>query len=216
QYRNDSYPDLDDTSVIAMAMQYADAQRYAQTIERAAGWLAGMQSKNGGFAACDADNTHYALNDIPFADHDALLDPPTEDVTGSCVALFALLGDNWRGPRERALAFLTRRQQPHGAWWGRWGCNYIYGTWKVLYALELAGIPATDARVQRAVQWLLSVQREDGSFGESNDTYNLGAARAAPGSGEATPEQTAWALMALMAAGQADSDAVARGVDWLL
>lgn len=216
QYRNDCYPDLDDTSIIAFTMQRADRHRYAQTIESATDWLAGMQSTNGGFAAFDADNTHYAFNDIPFADHGALLDPPTEDVTGSCVALFSVLGDGRIEQRDKALDFLSKMQQPCGAWWGRWGCNYIYGTWKVLYAFELSGIPTDDARIRRAVDWLLSTQHDDGSFGESNDTYNLGEARAAPGSGEATPEQTAWALMALMAGGCAKSDAVRRGIDWLL
>src|SRR5699024_6792986 len=123
---------------------------YAETIGRAAGWLAGMQSKNGGFASFDVDNTHYALNDIPFADHEALLDPPTEDVTGHCLALFAVLGGSLREQRDRALAYLKREQQPCGAWWGRWGCNYIYGTWTVLSAFELAGIPSDDARIRHA------------------------------------------------------------------
>ncbi|MGH8127460.1 MAG: squalene--hopene cyclase [Gammaproteobacteria bacterium] len=213
QYRNDYYPDLDDTSVVGWAMHQIDATGYAEPIERAATWLAGLQSKNGGFAAFDADNTHYALNEIPFADHGALLDPPTEDVTGRCVAFFSRLGERYHVPRDRALAYLTRTQQPNGAWWGRWGCNYIYGTWSVLVAFEQAGITPDDARVRRAVEWLKSIQQEDGGFGESNDSY---ANPALAGHGIATPEQTAWAVLALVAAGEAHSAAAARGIEWLL
>ncbi|MGA7964483.1 MAG: squalene--hopene cyclase [Gammaproteobacteria bacterium] len=213
QYRNDYYPDLDDTSVVAWAMHQADTTGYAERIERAAHWLAGLQSKNGGFAAFDADNTHYALNEIPFADHGALLDPPTEDVTARCVAFFSRLGERYRIPRDRALAYLTRTQQQNGAWWGRWGCNYIYGTWSVLAAFEQSGIAPEDARVRRAVAWLQSVQQEDGGFGETNDSY---ADPTLAGRGVATPEQTAWALLALLAAGEAQSAAVERGIAWLL
>ncbi|MDN5864756.1 MAG: squalene--hopene cyclase [Gammaproteobacteria bacterium] len=216
QYRNDYYPDLDDTSMVGWAMHRADRERYAGAISRAADWLAGMQSKNGGFAAFDADNTHYVLNEIPFADHGALLDPPTEDVSGRCVALFSLLGEPYRTVRDKAIEYLNGTQQDNGAWWGRWGCNYIYGTWSVLSALELAGVPREDEHVRRAVAWLKSVQHEDGGFGETNDTYNLGEACAPSGTGAATPEQTAWALLALMAGGEAHSDAVTRGIDWLL
>ena len=213
QYRNDYYPDLDDTSMVAWVMHRRDPEAYAGRIERAAAWLAGMQSKNGGFAAFDADNTYYYLNEIPFADHGALLDPPTEDVTARCVALFALLGARHQKPLERALDYLTREQRADGSWWGRWGCNFIYGTWSVLMALELAGVAPSDGRMRRAVAWLKSVQKEDGSFGETNDTYED---EALAGTGPSTPEQTAWALLGLMAAGEADSDAVGRGVDWLL
>ncbi|MGH8271148.1 MAG: squalene--hopene cyclase [Gammaproteobacteria bacterium] len=213
QYVNDYYPDLDDTSVVAWAMHQANAEDRAESIHRAADWLAGMQSRNGGFGAFDADNTSYYLNEIPFADHGALLDPPTEDVTARCLSFFSLLGERYRKPRERALAFLTRAQRPSGAWWGRWGTNYIYGTWSVLTALEMIGIPAADERVRRAVAWLKSVQNADGSFGETNDSYEN---RQPPGTGPATPEQTAWALLGLMAGGEATSAEVQRGIAWLL
>ncbi len=213
QYRNDYYPDLDDTSVVAWAMHRRDFRAYEDRIERAASWLAGMQSKNGGFAAFDADNTYYYLNEIPFADHGALLDPPTEDVTARCAALFALLGERYRKPRERAIEYLRQKQRPNGSWWGRWGTNYIYGTWSVLMAFELANVPVSDACVRRAAAWLKSVQKEDGSFGETNDSYE--DSRLA-GTGPSTPEQTAWALLGLMAAGEADSEAVRRGIHWLL
>ncbi|MDE2024048.1 MAG: squalene--hopene cyclase [Gammaproteobacteria bacterium] len=213
QYRNDYYPDLDDTAAVAWAMHRSGVAEYRARIARAAHWLAGMQSRDGGFASFDADNTHHYLNEIPFADHGALLDPPTEDVTGRCVALFSLLGEACRRPRERALRWLTHTQQPNGSWWGRWGTNYIYGTWSVLAALELAGVPAADARVRRAANWLKAVQQNDGGFGETNDSYQNPALA---GHGPATPEQTAWALLGLMAAGEAGSDAVGRGIQWLL
>ncbi len=213
QYRNDYYPDLDDTSVVAWAMHQADPDNYSKNISRAAEWLAGMQSRNGGFAAFDANNTHYALNEIPFADHGAMLDPPTEDVTARCVALFSRLGNPYSRNCERAIRYLTRTQLSSGAWWGRWGTNYIYGTWSVLMAFEQAGISPEDVRIRRAVEWLKSIQHEDGGFGETNDTYDDPSLA---GQGEATPEQTAWALLALMAAGEAGSEAVARGVEWLL
>ncbi|HYW75686.1 MAG TPA: squalene--hopene cyclase [Gammaproteobacteria bacterium] len=213
QYRNDYYPDLDDTSVVAWAMHQADPEAYGESISRAAEWLAGMQSRNGGFAAFDANNTHYALNEIPFADHGAMLDPPTEDVTARCVALFSRLASPYGRTCERAIRYLTRTQQANGAWWGRWGTNYIYGTWSVLMAFEQAGISREDVRIRRAVDWLKSIQHEDGGFGETNDTY---FDPSLAGQGDATPEQTAWALLGLMAAGEAGSDAVAKGIGWLL
>jgi len=213
QYRNGHYPDLDDTSAVAWAMHVVDPRRLDERIERAARWVAGMQSRDGGFASFDVDNTHGYLNEIPFADHGALLDPPTEDVTGRCVTLFSRLGERYRDPRDRALRFLTRTQTREGAWWGRWGTNHIYGTWSVLTALESAGIPPSDERVRRAVAWLESIQQADGGFGETNDSYDDPSLA---GSGEPTPEQTAWALLALMAAGEGRSDAVRRGIEWLL
>jgi len=216
QYRNGYYPDLDDTSVVAWAMHRADPEGFGRNIWRAADWLVGMQSKNGGFASFDANNTHYYLNEIPFADHGALLDPPTEDVTARCVTLLSRLGERYRKPRDRALEYLTRMQRPEGCWWGRWGTNYIYGTWSVLMALEAAGIPGSDPRILRAVNWLKSIQNEDGGFGESNDTYRSGTCPVRPGTAPSTPEQTAWALLALMAAGEAASEAVRCGIEWLL
>jgi squalene-hopene/tetraprenyl-beta-curcumene cyclase len=225
QYNNAHYPDLDDTSVVAWALHQesrelaaADrerARRYDQSIARAAIWLAGMQSRNGGFASFDADNTHYFLNHIPFADHGALLDPPTADVSARCATLFALL--ERPGDREvlaRCLDYLWREQESSGAWFGRWGTNYIYGTWSVLAALEHVDDGAKREPVRRAVAWLESVQRDDGSFGEDNDTY-WHADRAGRGR-EGTSFHTAWAILALLAAGEGDSRAVRRAVEWLL
>jgi squalene-hopene/tetraprenyl-beta-curcumene cyclase len=212
QYANAHYPDLDDTAVVASAMAQAGA--WAEPVQRAADWLVGMQSRNGGFAAFDADNTHLWLNRIPFADHGALLDPPTEDVTARVALLLGVLRRPQDAPAlARALDFLFATQQPSGAWWGRWGTNYLYGTWSVLAALEHAEDPRKGAAVERAVRWLVSVQQPDGGFGESNDTYTRPELA---GGGPSTPCQTAWALLALLAAGRRDEPAAQRAVDWLL
>jgi squalene-hopene/tetraprenyl-beta-curcumene cyclase len=216
QFGNAHYPDLDDTAVVAWAMHQAGKpERYAASIERALDWLVGLQSQNGGFAAFDADNTHYNLNYIPFADHGALLDPPTSDVTARVVAVLGLARrPQDRGALERALAYLRREQEADGSWFGRWGTNYIYGTWSVLMALELAGVPAQDLAVRRAVAWFVARQNADGGWGESNDSYDL--ERYPNRAFASTPYQTAWAVIALLAAGEAGSPAVRRGVDYLL
>jgi squalene-hopene/tetraprenyl-beta-curcumene cyclase len=216
QYGNAHYPDLDDTAVVGWAMHQAHLpERYAGSIGRALDWLVGMQSENGGFAAFDADNTHYNLNYIPFADHGALLDPPTSDVTARVVAALSRV----RRPQdrialERALAYLRREQEADGSWFGRWGTNYIYGTWSVLMALELAGIPADDPAVRRAVAWLFTRQNADGGWGESNDSYSL--EKYPDRSFGSTAYHTAWAVLGLIAAGEDGSPAVRRGVHYLL
>jgi squalene-hopene/tetraprenyl-beta-curcumene cyclase len=216
QFKNDAYPDLDDTAVVARALhQSPQRAKFTGAIERAADWLCGMQSENGGFAAFDADNDHQWLNQIPFADHGALLDPSTSDVSGRVLTLLSLLDrEQDRAARERVTQFLLDEQTPEGAWFGRWGTNYIYGTWSVLVALRAAGLAADEAPIRRAVTWLKSVQQADGGWGEGNDSYldpELRGRGARSG-----PAQTAWALLGLMAAGEADSPAVARGVEYLL
>jgi len=216
QYGNAHYPDLDDTAVVGWAMHQARLpERYAGSIERALDWLVGMQSENGGFAAFDADNTHYNLNYIPFADHGALLDPPTSDVTARVVTLLSRTRrPQDRDALERAIGYLRREQESDGSWFGRWGTNYIYGTWSVLMALEVAGIPADDPAVRRAVSWFLTRQNADGGWGESNDSYNL--EKYPERSFGSTAYHTAWAVLALIAAGEDASPAVRRGVDYLL
>jgi squalene-hopene/tetraprenyl-beta-curcumene cyclase len=214
QYDNPYYPDIDDTAAVGWAMCLADRERYQENIQRAANWVAGMQSKNGGFGAFDVDNTSYYLNEIPFADHGALLDPPTADVTGRCLAFLALADREGFDPLiKRAVTFLEREQESTGSWFGRWGTNYIYGTWSVLVALELAGYPRSSPVVRRAVTWLHGVQRDDGGWGESNDSY--ADPRLAGLGSRSTSFQTAWALLALMAAGETQSQAVVDGVRWL-
>ncbi|MEO8992611.1 MAG: squalene--hopene cyclase [Nitrosospira sp.] len=215
QYANPHYPDLDDTAAVAWALYQADPQAYQGSIVRAADWLAGMQSRDGGFAAFDVDNTYYYLNEIPFADHGALLDPPTSDVTARCTGFLSLYGESrHKIAVERGLAYLFREQDPSGAWFGRWGSNYIYGTWSVLEAFHLARIDTGHLAIRRAVQWLKSVQRDDGGWGEGNDTYF--EPQYAGQFERSTSFQTAWALLALMAAGDGHGHEVRRGVEYLL
>ncbi|HXT82182.1 MAG TPA: squalene--hopene cyclase, partial [Acetobacteraceae bacterium] len=218
QYENAYYPDVDDTAVVGMLLHRKGDPAHADAIARAREWIIGMQSVgkgkwDGGWGAFEPENTHLHLNHIPFADHGALLDPPTSDVTARCVSFLAQIGMTPDEPvMARALAFLRREQEADGSWFGRWGTNYIYGTWSVLCALNAAGVPADDPVVRRAVAWLVSVQREDGGWGEDEESYG----EAPPGQyKESTPSQTAWAVLGLMAAGETGHPATARGVAWL-
>ena len=215
QRANSYYPDLDDTAVVAWAMHRSEERdRYLPAVDRALDWLVGMQSSNGGFAAFDVDNTSYYLNEIPFADHGALLDPPTSDVTARVVTVLALVGRaRDAAALERAIACLRAEQEADGSWFGRWGTNYLYGTWSVLTALAQAGIGPRDAAVRRAVSWLEARQNADGGWGESNDSY---ARECIDGRAASTPHQSAWALLALLAAGEVGSEAAQRGIQYLL
>ncbi len=217
QYRNDHYPDLDDTAVVAMAMDRMDGRvgAYAQAIDRAREWVEGLQSHNGGWGAFDADNTYHYLNNIPFADHGALLDPPTSDVAARCLSFLAQIGEPKDSPRMRAgLEFLRQEQEDDGSWFGRWGVNYVYGTWSVLCALNAVGLAPDDPMVRRGAEWLIAIQNADGGWGEDCDSYKLDY-RGYEGAPSAA-SQTAWALLGLMAAGRTDHPAVARGIEWLL
>ncbi|MDE2182000.1 MAG: squalene--hopene cyclase [Alphaproteobacteria bacterium] len=219
QYRNDYYPDLDDTAVVVMALDRAKESAapkadYRDAIARGREWVEGLQSKNGGWGAFDADNCYHYLNNIPFADHGALLDPPTEDVTGRCIGMLAQLGEPPDSPRmKEAIAYLERVQMKEGSWFGRWGVNYIYGTWSALAGLNAAGVDASSAMVRRAVDWLVRIQNADGGWGENCDSYKLDYKGYEPA--PSTASQTAWALLGLMAAGEVDHPAVAKGVRWL-
>ncbi len=212
QYENAHYPDVDDTAVVGMLLHRNGDPAHAGSISKAREWVLGMQSANGGWGAFDADNTHHYLNHIPFADHGALLDPPTADVTARCVSFLAQTGMEATEPAmARAIEYLRRDQEPDGSWFGRWGTNFIYGTWSVLCALNAAGLSHDDPAILRAAAWLLAHQREDGGWGEDEDSYD-----AAP-RGEyhtSTPSQTSWALLGLMAAGET-GPAVARGAAYL-
>ena len=215
QYRNDYYPDLDDTAVVVMAMDRAKTRDgYKDAIARGAEWVEGLQSRDGGWGAFDADNSYYYLNNIPFADHGALLDPPTEDVSGRCVGMMAQLGAGKDHPRLKAgIDYLIKTQREDGSWWGRWGVNYIYGTWSALAGLNGAGLTPDHATVKRGAAWLLAIQNADGGWGENCDSYKLDYKGYEPA--PSTASQTAWALLGLMAAGEVDHPAVARGVNYL-
>ena len=220
QYANAHYPDLDDTAVVVMAMDRVRSRssdpRYDDAIARAAEWIVGMQSRNGGWAAYDADNTAEFLNAIPFADHGALLDPPTSDLTARCVSMLAQLGHrpDTSEPLRRGIAFLRAEQHAEGSWFGRWGVNYIYGTWSVLCALNAAGLDPSEPAIQRAVAWLEQIQNPDGGWGEDDAGYELDYKGYQPS--PSTASQTAWALLGLMAVGALDSVAVKRGIDYLV
>jgi squalene-hopene/tetraprenyl-beta-curcumene cyclase len=220
QYANPHYPDLDDTAVVVMAMDRAaalggrDATRFDNAIARGKEWVAGLQSRDGGWGAFDADNAYHYLNNIPFADHGALLDPPTADLTGRCVSMLAQLGAKPDDPAmARGIEWLRRDQLPDGSWYGRWGMNYIYGTWSVLCALNAAGADPASPMVRKAADWLIAIQNPDGGWGEDGTSYKLAykGYEAAP----STASQTAWALLALLAVGEVDHPAVARGIKYL-
>lgn len=214
QYRNDHYPDIDDTAVVAMALDRAGRESSREAIDRAAEWLLGMQSQGGGWAAFDADNTRDYLDHIPFADHGALLDPPSVDVTARCISFLAQTGLGREQPRLAAgLDYMRREQEEDGSWFGRWGTNYVYGTWSALSAFNAAGEDMNAPHIRKAVAWLKARQRPDGGWGEDCASYWPERADECKGS---TPSQTAWALLALMAAGEVDSEAVRRGVAHLL
>jgi squalene-hopene/tetraprenyl-beta-curcumene cyclase len=219
QYANAHYPDLDDTAMVVMALDRMRRRQptrdYETAIARAREWIEGLLSRNGGWGAFDADNTYYYLNNIPFADHGALLDPPTEDVTARCISMLAQLGERPdANPMLRAAVdYLRDTQLRDGSWYGRWGMNYIYGTWSALCALNAAGVKPDSDLVRTAADWLAGIQNPDGGWGEDGTSYKLGyhGYERAP----STASQTAWALLGLMAAGRTDDEAVARGIAYL-
>ncbi|NPU98261.1 MAG: squalene--hopene cyclase [Candidatus Omnitrophica bacterium] len=217
EYNNDFYADTDDTAMVLMALRTArmprDARREA-AIQRGIEWLLSMQSSDGGWGAFDVDNNKEFLNLIPFADHNALLDPSTADVTARILEMLGEFGYNTHfSPASRAIQFLRNQQEKDGSWYGRWGVNYIYGTWQVITGLRKIGIPPADPAIQRGVEWLLRYQHEDGGWGESCATYHDPSLR---GQGNSTPSQTAWALMGLMHGGLVHHPAVERGLRYLL
>ena len=217
QFKNDHYPDLDDTAFAAYTLARSGKQEFQHNIDRAADWVVGLQSRNGGFGSFDVDNTHYYLNEIPFADHGALLDPPTSDVSARCLMLLGGLLKKRQdfGPVcTNILEYLSKEQEADGSWFGRWGTNYIYGTWSVLVAFECYGIDKHDPRIRKAVSWLEEKQRSDGGWGEDN--YSYYDPTFAGKAGRSSCFQTAWALLALMSAGQINTQPVKRGVQYLI
>ena len=214
QYSNYYYPDLDDTSVVAWAMHRTKKNIYSKSIDRAANWVAGMQSRNGGFGSFDTDNTHYYLNEIPFADHGALLDPPTADVTGRAIALLSLADvEMYEKQINGAIEYLKTEQEENGSWFGRWGTNYIYGTWSVLTALEIAGQDPQQDYIRKAVKYLVSTQNDDGGWGESNDSYYPPKIHRPF---KSTAFQTAWVLLSLLASREEKNPSVKKAVNYLL
>jgi squalene-hopene/tetraprenyl-beta-curcumene cyclase len=217
EFLNDWYPDVDDSGIVMMAIKEVkikDSKVKDDAIERGIRWCLGMQSKNGGWGAFDKDNTKHILNKIPFADLEALIDPPTADLTGRMLELMGTFGYPKDFPAaERALEFVKKSQEPEGPWWGRWGVNYIYGSWSVLCGLQAIGEDPAQPYIQKAVTWLKSKQNPDGGWGESCESYHDPALA---GVGESTPSQTAWALLALMAAGEQKSATIARGIEYLV
>jgi squalene-hopene/tetraprenyl-beta-curcumene cyclase len=217
QYENDKYPDVDDTGMVLMSLLRAgahDKRHKRKRINQALNWLLGMQNPDGSWGAFDIGNNYEYLNKIPFADHGALVDPGTADLTARVIELLAMLGyDATFPPVRRGLEFLQRDQEEDGSWYGRWGVNYIYGTWSVLSALGVVGEDCAKPYVRKAVQWLQDKQNEDGGWGESCNSYDD---RRLTGHGVSSASQTAWALLGLMAVGATDSPQVQRGIDFLV
>jgi squalene-hopene/tetraprenyl-beta-curcumene cyclase len=216
EFRNDFYPDVDDASFVMMALQrvaYPDNVRLEHALRRGFQWLVSMQNRDGGWGAFDRDNDCAVLTRVPFADHNAMIDPSTADVTARVLECIARLG--WPASHlvvRRALKFLRKEQTHEGAWYGRWGVNYVYGTSGVLRMLEAFGLGKTP-EAQRGAEWLCSVQNRDGGFGESCASYDDPALK---GRGASTPSQTAWGLIGLLASRSADDPAIIGSVQYLL
>ncbi|OGR85825.1 MAG: squalene--hopene cyclase, partial [Elusimicrobia bacterium RIFCSPHIGHO2_02_FULL_57_9] len=218
QFQNAFYPDIDDAAMVMLALRHVDLdQPLVSAREKAClrglNWLLSMQSSSGGWAAFDKENTKSILTKIPFADHNAMIDPPYADVTARVLELLGYIGyDRRYSCVEKAVRYLRREQEADGSWFGRWGVNYIYGTWQVLRGLAAIDEDMRQPYVRKAVSWLKSVQREDGGWGETCITYSDPSQK---GRGPATPSQTAWAVMGLMAAGCHD-ESVERGIEYLV
>ncbi|MFF8782073.1 squalene--hopene cyclase [Streptomyces sp. NPDC015140] len=216
EFHNDNYPDIDDTAEVVLALRrvsHHDPERVEKAIGRGVRWNLGMQSKNGAWGAFDVDNTSPFPNRLPFCDFGEVIDPPSADVTAHVVESLAVEGRAHDPRTRRGIQWLLAEQEQNGSWFGRWGVNYVYGTGSVVPALTAAGIPASHPAIRRAVTWLESVQNDDGGWGEDLRSYRY--VKEWSGRGASTASQTAWALMALLAAGERESGAVERGVAWL-
>jgi squalene-hopene/tetraprenyl-beta-curcumene cyclase len=217
--RNEFYPDVDDTCMALMLLRQARAAdpepAQEEAIARGLAWMLGMQNRDGGWASFDRDNDKDWLTRVPFADHNAMIDPSTADLTGrvlECLSYFPQFGA-WHPAVLRAKQFLRDDQTSDGCWYGRWGVNYIYGTWQALRGLARIGEDMDALYVRRAVRWLVDHQNADGGWGESIASYDEPSRR---GVGASTPSQTSWALMGLIAGGEFESHVVRRGIAWLL
>jgi squalene-hopene/tetraprenyl-beta-curcumene cyclase len=216
-FNNDHQPDVDDTGEVLLALRAVDnpRERYQHEVtQRAIDWVFGMQCKNGGWASFDKDNTKKMFESIPFADHNAMIDPPSVDITGRILEMLASYGYTRRDKRvEKAVQFILREQDSDGSWFGRWGVNYLYGTFLVLRGLQAMEYSYLEVPVQQAAEWIRMVQNPDGGWGETCGTYDDANTK---GVGPSTPSQTAWALLGLLAANDTRSDSVAKGVRWLI
>ncbi|MFJ5222614.1 squalene--hopene cyclase [Streptomyces sp. NPDC088400] len=215
EFDNDNYPDIDDTAEVILALRrvaHPDPDRLDAAIERGVRWNMGMQSRNGAWGAFDADNTSPFPNRLPFCDFGEVIDPPSADVTAHVVEMLAYEGKAHLPGARRGIEWLLAEQEADGAWFGRWGVNYVYGTGAVVPALTAAGLPVSHPAIRRAVSWLESVQNDDGGWGEDLRSYRE---EEWIGRGVTTASQTAWALLGLLAAGRRDSKAVERGIAWL-
>ncbi len=244
EYANEFYPDVDDSIMVAMALatqtepasavngesrwidsarvaspaearrRIADFDRVTGASQRAIAWVLAMQNRDGGWGAFDRDNDHEFLCHVPFADHNAMIDPSTPDLTGRVLEMLGIVGRKLGDPAvDRAVAYIRQTQEADGSWFGRWGVNYIYGTWQVLVGLKAIGLPLDNPAMVRGANWLLACQQPCGGWGETPDSYAEPHLR---GQGPPTASQTAWALLGLIAAGKATSSAVARGADYLI
>ncbi|HEX5120037.1 MAG TPA: squalene--hopene cyclase [Pseudonocardiaceae bacterium] len=211
EFANDGYPDTDDTAEVVLALRRTDRPGVRPAVDRGMRWMIGMQSKDGGWGAFDADNTREIITKLPFCDFGAVIDPPSADVTAHIVEALAAEGMAGGPAARRGVRWLLEAQERDGSWFGRWGANHVYGTGAAVPALVAAGVPASDLSIRRAVRWLREVQNADGGWGEDLRSYVDSNWR---GKGESTASQTAWALMALLAAGERGDD-VRRGVAWL-
>jgi squalene-hopene/tetraprenyl-beta-curcumene cyclase len=217
EYNNEFYPDTDDTAQVLLALNKVDnpRERYQHEVaQRAIEWEFAMQCRNGGWGSFDKDNTKMIFQYIPFADHNAMLDPPTVDITGRMLEMLAVYGYTRADRRvQKAIQFIYSEQEPDGSWFGRWGVNYIYGTFLVLRGLQAIGVDQHEPQIQQAAEWIRMVQNSDGGWGETCGSYDDPNQR---GVGVSTPSQTAWALLGLLAAGDDRSDSIAKGIRWLL
>ncbi|HKD02094.1 MAG TPA: squalene--hopene cyclase [Terriglobales bacterium] len=217
EFNNEFYPDVDDTAMVCLALaqvEHPNGRYQHESVQRAIDWTLSMQCRNGGWASFDKDNDRMVFQHIPFADHNAMLDPATVDITGRMLEMLAAYGyDKSHPAAKKAIQFLRDEQEPDGAWFGRWGVNYIYGTMLALRGLEAIGVDEHEPYIQQAAEWLRMVQNPDGGWGESCGSYDDPNLK---GTGASTPSQTAWAIMGLLAANDTRSDCVARGIAYLL
>jgi squalene-hopene/tetraprenyl-beta-curcumene cyclase len=217
EFNNEFYPDVDDSAMVCLALghvEHPNGRYQRESVQRAIDWIFSMQCKNGGWASFDKDNDRMVFQYVPFADHNAMLDPATVDITGRILEMLAAYGFSKQHPAvQRALKFIRDEQEPDGSWFGRWGVNYIYGTMLVLRGLQAMDVDEHEPYVQQAAEWLRMMQNPDGGWGETCGSYDDPTTK---GVGPSTPSQTAWAVMGLLAANDTRSDCVARGIAYLL